>query len=74
LASFLNSEPGLLESRNTRNDTKEKSSPSVHPFRAVPISWLTLRHRAFAVNALQTVERLAAEIGVADRLHLWPDN
>ena len=27
----------------------------------------------YAVNALQTVERLAEEIGIADRLHLWPD-
>jgi DNA repair photolyase len=27
----------------------------------------------YAVNALQTVERLAFEIGIADRLHLWPD-
>ena len=27
----------------------------------------------YAVNALQTVERLAAEVGAADRLHLWPD-
>ena len=27
----------------------------------------------YAVNALHAVERLAAEIGVADRLHLWPD-
>jgi DNA repair photolyase len=27
----------------------------------------------YAVNALQTVEQLAAEVGVADRLHLWPD-
>ena len=27
----------------------------------------------YAVKALQTVERLAKEIGIADRLHLWPD-
>lgn len=27
----------------------------------------------YAINSLRTVERLAAEIGVADRLHLWPD-
>ena len=27
----------------------------------------------YAVNALQTVESLAEEIGIADRLHLWPD-
>ena len=27
----------------------------------------------YAVNALQTVERLAAEIGVSPQLHLWPD-
>jgi DNA repair photolyase len=31
------------------------------------------RWQDYAVNALQTVERLATEIGVADRLHLWPD-
>lgn len=29
--------------------------------------------QSYAVNALQTVERLASEIGIADRLHLWPD-
>lgn len=27
----------------------------------------------YAVKALETVERLAAELGLADRLHLWPD-
>lgn len=27
----------------------------------------------YAVNALQTVESLAQEIGIGDRLHLWPD-
>ena len=27
----------------------------------------------YAVNALHTVERLADELGLADRLHLWPD-
>lgn len=27
----------------------------------------------YAVNALQTVERLAKELRVADQLHLWPD-
>jgi len=27
----------------------------------------------YAVNALQTVERLASELGFANRLHLWPD-
>ncbi|MEY2411024.1 MAG: hypothetical protein QOF48_3694 [Verrucomicrobiota bacterium] len=27
----------------------------------------------YAVNALKTVERLAGELGIADRLHLWPD-
>ncbi len=27
----------------------------------------------YALNALQTVERLAVETGLADRLHLWPD-
>jgi hypothetical protein len=25
------------------------------------------------VTALQTAERLAAEVGVAEQLHLWPD-
>ena len=27
----------------------------------------------YAVNSLRTVERLADEFGLADRLHLWPD-
>jgi len=27
----------------------------------------------FALNALRTVQRLAAELGLAGRLHLWPD-
>jgi len=27
----------------------------------------------YAVNALQTVERVARELGISDRLHLWPD-
>jgi DNA repair photolyase len=27
----------------------------------------------YAVNALRTVERLAADLGIGDRLHLWPD-
>ncbi len=27
----------------------------------------------YAANALRTVERLADELGIADRLHLWPD-
>lgn len=27
----------------------------------------------YAVNALQTVERISKELGMADRLHLWPD-
>ncbi len=31
------------------------------------------RWQDYAVTALQTVERLAAEVGVADRLHPWPD-
>ncbi|MCZ7636805.1 MAG: hypothetical protein M5U12_12650 [Verrucomicrobia bacterium] len=31
------------------------------------------RWQEYAFNALQTVERLAAEVGLADRLHLWPD-
>jgi len=28
----------------------------------------------YAINALQTVERLADELGIADRLHLGPTN
>jgi DNA repair photolyase len=31
------------------------------------------RWQDYAINALRTVERLAGEIGIADRLHLWPD-
>jgi len=31
------------------------------------------RWQDYAVAALQTVERLAKEQGIADRLHLWPD-
>jgi DNA repair photolyase len=27
----------------------------------------------YAIGSLRTVERLAAEVGVVDRLHLWPD-
>jgi len=27
----------------------------------------------YALNSLQTVERLAAELGLGERLHLWPD-
>jgi hypothetical protein len=27
----------------------------------------------YAVSSLQTVERLAGELGLAKRLHLWPD-
>jgi len=27
----------------------------------------------YAVNALQTVERLADELGIGNKLHLWPD-
>ena len=27
----------------------------------------------YAVNALKTVERVAAELGIAKSLHLWPD-
>lgn len=30
-------------------------------------------HDRSAINALQTVERLAAELGLSDRLHLWLD-
>jgi len=29
--------------------------------------------QSYAIASLQTVERLAAEVGIADRLHLWPD-
>ncbi|MEY2410821.1 MAG: hypothetical protein QOF48_3491 [Verrucomicrobiota bacterium] len=31
------------------------------------------RWQNYAVNALQTAERVAAELGLGDRLHLWPD-
>ena len=31
------------------------------------------RWQDYAVNALRTVERLARELGIYDRLHLWPD-
>ena len=31
------------------------------------------RWQDYAVNALQAVEQLADELGIADRLHLWPD-
>jgi DNA repair photolyase len=31
------------------------------------------RWQDYAITALQSVERVAAEEGVADRLHLWPD-
>jgi DNA repair photolyase len=31
------------------------------------------RWQDYAVTALQTVERLADELGIADQLHLWPD-
>ncbi|HAB16332.1 MAG TPA: hypothetical protein DCE44_07765 [Verrucomicrobiales bacterium] len=31
------------------------------------------RWQDYAINSLQTVERLAEELGLADRLHLWPD-
>ena len=31
------------------------------------------RWQHYAVSALQTVERLGTEIGVANQLHLWPD-
>lgn len=27
----------------------------------------------YSISALRTVERLATELGIADRLHLWPD-
>ena len=27
----------------------------------------------YAMDSLRTVERLAGELGIADRLHLWPD-
>ena len=29
--------------------------------------------QAYAIETLKTVERTAVEIGVGDRLHLWPD-
>ncbi|MBP8261599.1 MAG: radical SAM protein [Verrucomicrobia bacterium] len=29
--------------------------------------------QAYAINTLKTIERIADEIGVSDRLHLWPD-
>jgi len=29
--------------------------------------------QAYALDALHTVERVAGEVGLADRLHLWPD-
>lgn len=35
---------------------------------ATPDSW-----RTYAVGQLQMVERIAGEVGLADRLHLWPD-
>lgn len=35
---------------------------------ATPLAW-----RTCAVESLHTVERLAQEMGLADRLHLWPD-
>ncbi len=31
------------------------------------------RWQGYAVSSLLTVERIAKEIGIADRLHLWPD-
>lgn len=31
------------------------------------------RWQDYAVNALQTMERLAGELNIANRLHLWPD-
>lgn len=31
------------------------------------------RWQDYALNALQTVERLAGEMDIADQLHLWPD-
>ena len=32
-----------------------------------------LTGEANALDALHTVERVARQVGVADRLHLWPD-
>jgi hypothetical protein len=29
--------------------------------------------RAYAIGQLQMVERLAGEVGLGERLHLWPD-
>jgi DNA repair photolyase len=31
------------------------------------------RWRAYALDALHSAERIAGEVGLADRLHLWPD-
>lgn len=31
------------------------------------------RWQDYAVNSLKMVERLAEELGISDRLHLWPD-
>lgn len=35
---------------------------------ATPATW-----RGYALDALHSVERLAQKVGVANRLHLWPD-
>lgn len=35
---------------------------------ALPEAW-----RQYAIGQMQTVERLAREVGIIDRLHLWPD-
>lgn len=35
---------------------------------ATPQAW-----RDYAIESLRNVERLAGEVGVSDRLHLWPD-
>lgn len=36
---------------------------------ATPRAW-----RSYALSALRSVERIATEMGIADRLHLWPDS
>lgn len=36
---------------------------------ATPRAW-----RSYALSALHSVERIARDLGIADRLHLWPDS
>ena len=35
---------------------------------ATPVEW-----QKYAIHSLKTVERIANELGIQDRLHLWPD-